>query len=99
MPCEGNNPDGTTLMVLPEGLNMNKTRKNSSLKSRLIDFEGLPSSALISINEIVFLSNRSRTSIWRDVKSQRLPKPTAIGPQARRGCVSDVRAYLNGGVK
>jgi predicted DNA-binding transcriptional regulator AlpA len=60
-------------------------------------FDDLPETALISVHEITALACRSRASIWRDVKAGRLPKPIAIGPQARRWRVADVRAYLKGG--
>jgi len=75
---------------------MTISRKQTSLGSRLTNFDQLPNSALLTVNEIVFLASRSRTSIWRDVKNCRLPKPTAIGPQARRWRVGDVRMYLDG---
>ena len=70
--------------------------KQTLLGSRLTNFDQLPNSALLTVNEIIILANRSRTSIWRDVKDHRLPKPTAIGPQARRWRADDVRKYLNG---
>ena len=72
--------------------------KQTLLGSRLTNFDQLPNSALLTVNEIVVLANRSRTSIWRDVKNRKLPKPTAIGPQARRWRVGDVRIYLDGSV-
>ncbi len=64
---------------------------------RLAALSSLPADALISAKELSFLASRSRTSIWRDVKQNRLPEPIAIGPQARRWRVADVRAYLGGG--
>jgi predicted DNA-binding transcriptional regulator AlpA len=60
-------------------------------------FDVLPDTALIGVQEITALACRSRASIWRDVQAGRLPKPIAIGPQARRWRVADVRAYLKGG--
>ena len=65
---------------------------------RLAALSSLPPDALVSAKELSFLSSRSRTSIWRDVKRRRLPKPIAIGPQTRRWRLADVRAYLSGGV-
>ena len=73
-------------------------KRNSNIAgTRLQEFDQMPGSALMSAKELSSLINRSRTSIWRDVQTGRLPKPIAIGPQARRWRVADVRAYLNGG--
>lgn len=60
-------------------------------------FDALPDTALVDVHTITALAKRSRASIWRDVQAGRLPQPIAIGPQARRWRVEDVRAYLNGG--
>ena len=64
---------------------------------RLESLSSMPAEALVSAKELSILSGRSRASLWRDVQAGRLPKPIAIGPQARRWRVADVRAYLNGG--
>ena len=64
---------------------------------RLESLTNMPAEALVSAKELSLLSGRSRASIWRDVRAGRLPKPIAIGPQARRWRLADVRAYLNGG--
>lgn len=77
---------------------MSLTIRNSKIAgTRLQEFDQMPGSALMSAKELSSLINRSRASIWRDVHAGRLPQPIAIGPQARRWRVSDVRAYLNGG--
>ena len=77
---------------------MSLTTRNSKIaRTRLKEFDQMPGSALMSAKELSSLMNRSRASIWRDVQAGRLPQPIAIGPQARRWRVSDVRAYLNGG--
>ena len=67
------------------------------IPQRLEALTSMPAEALVSAKELSILSGRSRASIWRDVQAGRLPQPIAIGPQARRWRVSDVRAYLNGG--
>jgi predicted DNA-binding transcriptional regulator AlpA len=63
---------------------------------RLTALSSLPADALISAKELSFLAGRSRTSIWRDVKQNRLPRPISIGLQSKRWRVADVRAYLKG---
>lgn len=74
---------------------MSLTTRNSNIAgTRLQEFDHMPASALMSAKELSSLINRSRASIWRDVQAGRLPKPIAIGPQARRWRVEDVRAFL-----
>ena len=65
---------------------------------RIRNFAQLPDDALLSSNEISMLSGRSRSSIWRDVNSQRLPKPIALGLNSVRWTVKDIKSYLNGKV-
>lgn len=69
-----------------------------AIPQRLEALTSMPAEALVSTKELSILSGRSRASIWRDVQAGRLPQPIAIGPQARRWRLSDVRVYLNGGV-
>lgn len=67
-----------------------------AIPHRLESLTSLPAEALVSAKELSTLSGRSRASIWRDVQAGRLPKPIAIGPQARRWRIEDVRTYLKG---
>ena len=62
----------------------------------IADIDRLPESALIGIKDICLLARRSRTSIWRDVKAGRLPKPIRLGAHAARWRVADVRQFLTG---
>jgi predicted DNA-binding transcriptional regulator AlpA len=73
---------------------MRTTQALSAL--RLGQFNDLPCEALLSAKEVVFLSGRSRTSLWRDVRRGNLAKPVRIGPNAMRWRVADVRQFLNG---
>ena len=69
------------------------------VQSRIHHFDELPGSALISANDLVALSGRSRTSIWRDVQEGRLAKPNKIGPNSVRWRVEQARHYLIGEVR
>ena len=71
--------------------------KLSKPANRLCNFDELPDSALLSTTEVSYLSGRSRTSIWRDVRRGSLAESVRIGPQAVRWRVGDVRQFLNGG--
>lgn len=70
-----------------------------TLSNRVVGFDTLPDSALVSIKEIIALSRRSKTSIWRDVKAKRLAAPIKLGPRCTRFRVADVRTYLAGEAK
>ena len=63
---------------------------------RLTNFDHLPNSALISSKELVALTGRSRTSLWRDVVHGFLPKPIKIGNASSRWTVEQVKEYLTG---
>lgn len=66
------------------------------LTTAVRNFGVLPDDALLDVRAISVLACRSRASIWRDVQAGRLPKPIAIGLQAKRWRVADIRAYLKG---
>lgn len=68
-----------------------------TVPNRLSAFDQMPASALVSVNDLVALSGRSRTSLWRDVQQGRLPQPVKIGPNSARWSVNDARAFLAGG--
>jgi predicted DNA-binding transcriptional regulator AlpA len=68
-----------------------------NIPHRLESLTSLPIGSLVSARELSILAGRSRTSLWRDVRAGRLPKPVAIGPQTRRWRIEDVRVYLKGG--
>jgi len=63
---------------------------------RIQNFAQLPDDALLSASDITVLSGRSRSSIWRDVNSKRLPRPVALGLNSVRWTVRDIKFYLNG---
>jgi predicted DNA-binding transcriptional regulator AlpA len=63
---------------------------------RLFDFDRLPGEALLSARDLVALSGRSRTSVWRDVRHGRLARPVRLGPNCVRWRVEDARKYLAG---
>jgi predicted DNA-binding transcriptional regulator AlpA len=71
--------------------------KQSAL-DRISGFDELPDGALTDVAEISILAQRSKPSIWRDVRYGRLAKPHKIGPNATRWFVGDVRRYLQGDV-
>jgi len=73
------------------------TKQSTALSERVRNFDNLPDDALLDVRDVGILASRSRASLWRDVKSGRLPQPIAIGG-AKRWRVEDVRAYLKGDV-
>ena len=63
---------------------------------RISNFDSLPDSALLSVKELIALSGRSRTSLWRDVQRGFLGTPIKVGKASTRWNVAQVRAYLTG---
>ena len=66
-------------------------------RGRLSNFPQLLDIALISAEELILLSGRSRTSLWRDVTRGSLAEPVKIGNHTVKWRVADVRQFLNGG--
>ena len=64
---------------------------------RVMNFDELPNSALVSTKELISLSGRSRTSVWRDVRDGYLAKPTKVGARNVKWTANEVRDYLRGG--
>ena len=70
--------------------------KSNDLSGRIQNFSILPDEALLTAREIIQLTGRSRTSLWRDVNSERLPKPIKLAPNSIRWSVRDIKSYLSG---
>lgn len=62
----------------------------------LVDIDQLPDSALICPRQLGALAQRSRVSMWRDVRDGRLADPVQLGPNTIRWTVADARQYLAG---
>ncbi|WP_236075138.1 helix-turn-helix transcriptional regulator [Marinobacter nauticus] len=52
------------------------------------------SDRLMRLPEVVYLCQRSRTSIYNDVKAGRFPEPVRIGPRAIAWRESDVQEWI-----
>ena len=63
---------------------------------RVMNFDELPNSALVSIKELIALSGRSRTSLWRDVCAGNLAQPMKFGSRNVKWTAKEIRRYLNG---
>ena len=69
-----------------------KPNKSEKLAEKLARFHLLPNEALVSIDVVCALRERSRASIWRDVKAGRFPAPIrTAGLRCTRWLVGDVR--------
>lgn len=68
-----------------------KPTKSEKLAEKLSIFNLLPNEALVSIEVVCALRDRSRASIWRDVKALRMPAPVSIGTRCTRWRVGDLR--------
>lgn len=62
--------------------------------SALQNFDQLPDTARVRLPVVAGLFSRSASSIWRDVKSGRLPAPVKVGPRATAWIVGELRQAL-----
>jgi predicted DNA-binding transcriptional regulator AlpA len=65
------------------------------MSMRIERFDRLPETARIDRNELQELVHISRQTVWRHVRSGRLPKPVRLGA-ANTWEVGAVRRYLRG---
>jgi predicted DNA-binding transcriptional regulator AlpA len=65
----------------------------SALPASVTRFNDLPDDARVDVQAVAVLFGRSVNSIWRDVKSGRVPQPHKHG-RSTRWRVGDIRAAL-----
>ena len=63
---------------------------------RISNFDQIPNPALLSVEELIALSGRSGTSLWRDVKRGFLGTPIKVRKASTLWNFAQVRAYLTG---
>jgi predicted DNA-binding transcriptional regulator AlpA len=56
--------------------------------------DSLPQEACVPIDVVIYLTGRSRASIWRDVAAKRLPAPFKVGPRSTRWKLGDIRQAM-----
>lgn len=57
-------------------------------------FDSLPDAALIDVKTVSIIVGKSVSSVWRDARHGRFPRPVKIGPMSTRWPVGDIRTYL-----
>ena len=88
----------TQQCVIPENTPTLKSLKaDERLAKKLEQFDLLPEAAFVDNKLVCTVSDRSPSSIQRDVKAGRLAPPIKIGPNAIRWRVGDIRRFLEGG--
>ena len=65
--------------------------KDPSLPSALSQFDSLPDSAHVRLPVVAALHGISDPTVWRWVKSGRLPSPVKLGPNTTGWRVGDLR--------
>ncbi|MFA7605307.1 MAG: transcriptional regulator [Rhodocyclaceae bacterium] len=58
-------------------------------------FDTLPDSAMVDIKTVAGVLGRSPSSIWRDSRLGRMPRPLKTGPACTRWNVGAIRRHLN----
>lgn len=76
-------------------LQVNVSNKTSKLDEKLSRYHLLPDDAFVSIEVLCALRERSRASIWRDIRDGNCPPPVKIGSRCTRWRVGDLRKAAN----
>lgn len=74
------------------------TTKNhaTSIPAALAQFDSLPDSAHVRLPIVAALNGISAPTVWRWVKTGRLPQPSKLGPNTTGWRVGDLRRALAG---
>lgn len=72
------------------------TKAAPTIPSALVLFDDLPASAHIRLPVVQALYGISPATVWRWVKSGRLPAPMKLGPNTTAWRVGDLRAVQGG---
>jgi predicted DNA-binding transcriptional regulator AlpA len=67
---------------------------NQSKKNTYIDFDELPNSANVRLPVLKVLYGVSAATLWRCVKSGRIPQPRKLTPRTTAWNVGDLRQAL-----
>lgn len=70
------------------------TTPEPSIPDALRNFDFLPPSASVRLPVVCGLLSRSPASVWRDVKTGRLPAPHKNGPRCTVWNVGELRQHL-----
>jgi predicted DNA-binding transcriptional regulator AlpA len=57
-------------------------------------FDQLPDSAAVDVRVVAFVSGAGVTTVWRWVKTGRLPRPFKSGPNSTRWAVGELRQAI-----
>lgn len=60
----------------------------------LANFDQLPDSAMVDVKTVAAILGRSESSIWRDARNGKLPRPLKTGPACTRWNVGAIRRHL-----
>ncbi|WP_306478656.1 AlpA family transcriptional regulator [Methyloversatilis sp.] len=66
----------------------------ADLNFALKNFDALPDTARVRLPVVQALLSRSASSVWRDVKSGRLPAPVKTGKRSTAWIVGELRQAL-----
>lgn len=64
-------------------------------RTALAQLDSLPESACcLTVKDVALILGRSETSIWRDARQGKLPRPIKTGPASTRWNVGAIRRHL-----
>lgn len=69
--------------------------QSTTVTTALAKLDNLPDSALsLTVKDVALILGRSETSIWRDARLNRIPRPVKTGPACTRWNVGAIRRHL-----
>lgn len=68
----------------------------TTVTAALAKLGSLPDAALsLTVKDVALILGRSESSVWRDVRLNRIPHPVKTGPACTRWNVGAIRRHLN----
>lgn len=67
---------------------------SNTIPAALANFDSLPDSAMVDVKTVAAILGKSESSIWRDARTGKFPRPIKTGPACTRWKVAAVRGHL-----
>lgn len=70
--------------------------QSPTVTAALAKLGSLPDAALsLTVKDVALILGRSESSVWRDARLNRIPRPIKTGPACTRWNVGAIRRHLN----
>lgn len=65
-----------------------------AIPAALCSFDSLPDSANVDVKVVAAILGKSASSVWRDARTGKLPRPIKTGPACTRWNVGAIRRHV-----